>query len=111
MEDMLKVIPEDVFKVTDKGYVLLGKTPMTKEEVGILQSEIKFLEKTRIWAILTAGVADKAKQIMFEKAQSFEDMKTGKAMLYNIEMMKNTMIQIKNIVLDKKSSEKKEDVV
>ena len=107
----LSINEKDIFKVTKEGYVLLGNQGMTKEEVSALQEEIKFLEKTRIWAIMTTGVKDVAKQIMFEKAQTFEDMRVGKAMLYNLELMRNTMIQIKNIQLPKKPTGKKSENV
>jgi hypothetical protein len=101
MTKELQIEPKDIFKITKEGYVLLGANPITKEEVSALQEEIKFLEKTRIWSIMTNGVCDLAKQIMFEKAQTFEDMRTGKAMLKNVELMKNTMIQIKNLQIVK----------
>ena len=97
LSEYLMVKPQDVLKILEGGYVLLGSDPITIEEVSSLQEEIKFLEKTRIWAILTATVCDKAKQIMFEKAITFDDMKTGKAMLFNVDLMKKMMTQIKSI--------------
>lgn len=96
-EDMLKVIPNDIFVVAKGCYILLGVNPITKEEVVSLQEEIKFLEKTRIWSIMTNSVADKAKEKMFENALTFEDMTFGKAMLKNIQLMKTIMSQIRGI--------------
>ena len=98
----ITIDPKDIFTVTKDGYVLLGKEPITADEVASLQEEIKFLEKTRIWAIMSAGVGERARQIMFEKSKTFEDMRVGKAMLYCMEMLRNTMVQIKSIKTKKK---------
>ena len=95
MIESLQVIESDVYSVTKEGAIFLGENPMTKEEVSSLQEEIKFLEKTRVWSILTNTLAYKAKEKMFENATTFEDMRFGKAMLFNITFMKTLMKQIK----------------
>lgn len=94
---ILYVDSNDIYTVSETGGVYLGETPVTKDELKSIQSEIKFLEKTRIWAILTNTMVEKAKEIMFEKSETFEDMRTGKAMLLNIRQMKKIMAELKSI--------------
>jgi hypothetical protein len=103
---LLSVIPQDIFVIAKGGYVLLGVNPITKEEVVSLQEEIKFLEKTRIWSIMTASICDKAKEKMFENALTFEDMTFGKAMLKNVQLMKQIMSQIKGIKIPVEKAKK-----
>lgn len=104
--ELLTVNPVDIFRITKEGIPKLGDFAITKEEVVALQEEIKFLERTRIWSILTATLADSAKKIMFEKSKSFEDMRTGKALLYNIQLMKTIMKQIRSAQITQTESQK-----
>jgi len=99
---LLTVEPNDIFTVTKEGVVYLGANPMAKEELKSLQEEIKFLEKTHIWGILTATVADEAKRIMFERSETFEDMRTGKAILRSISLFKRICAQLKSVNLENK---------
>jgi hypothetical protein len=96
---LLLVEPKDIYTVTKTGSVYLGEFPVTKDELKTLQEEIKYLEKTRIWSILVNTVSDKAKEIMFEKSETFEDMRTGKAMLLNIRQMKKILTELKSILI------------
>lgn len=106
-QSLLEVVPTDIFRTSTKGYIFLGVYPITKEEVISLQEEIKFLEKTRIWSILTSSIVDKAKEKMFENAETFEDMTFGKAMMKNVELMRKIMSQIRSITIqEKKKTEK-----
>ena len=94
---ILYVDSKDIYTVAKTGGIYIGELPITKDELKSLQEEIKFLEKTRIWSILVNTMAEKAKEIMFEKSETFEDMRTGKAMLLNIRQMKKIMAELKSV--------------
>ncbi len=80
---------EDVFTYNPKGFLFLGGKLMTEGEVRSLQNEIHFLEETKIWEIYQSTLAQQAKERMFEKAQSYEDMFSGKLMLKNLEVLRD----------------------
>lgn len=68
------------------GLLMVNNEQLSNSEISNLQSEIKFLKTTRIWKILTETLKDQARQVMFERATTFDDMKNGKMMLYNIDV-------------------------
>jgi hypothetical protein len=82
--------PQDVFEI-NKGIFLLGGEQMSLEEIRSIQEEVKFVEKTRLWKIITATLEDDAREKMFIKSTSFDDMWAGKMMLYNIDVQKKIM--------------------
>ena len=69
--------------------VNLGGEQASDNEVASIKEEIKFIEQTHIWQIYQNTLAEQARQKMFEKSESWEDMYCGKMMLYNLEIMRN----------------------
>lgn len=71
--------------------IQLNGKPITTAEVKSLQEEIKFLKKTRIWNIIHETIGEQARQVMFERSTTYQDMLTGKMMLYNLKLQKDIM--------------------
>jgi hypothetical protein len=90
----LQIDPKQIIRATKTGQIYLAGQLASKEEIKSLQEEIKFLEKTRFWEIVTNYIAEQAKLVMFEKAESFDDMRVGKAMLLNLSFIES----IKNMI-------------
>lgn len=67
---------------------LNGKRLVDKDIVEF-QNEIKVLEKLRIWRVYTETLRDQAKQRMFEKSVTYDDMWSGKMMLKNWEVVED----------------------
>ena len=86
---LLQVNADDIFTYSPKGILYLEGKPMTEGEIRSLQNEIKFLEETRIWKIYQGTLGQQAKDRMFEKAQSYEDLWSGKLMLKQLEVMRD----------------------
>lgn len=85
------------------GQVFLANQPINERELASLKEEVSFLERTVVWQIITNTLYSQAQQIMFQKSTNFEDMRSGKAMLRNIEIQQN----IFNIIKGFKYPEKK----
>ena len=86
---------EDVVSFSRDG-IYLGGYKVSKEELHALKEEIKYFEKARIWEILTNTLAFKAIERIGEKSITFDDVWSGKMMLFNIELQKNILSVIKN---------------
>ena len=86
---------EDVVSFSRDG-IYLGGYKVGKEELHALKEEIKYFEKARIWEILTNTLAFKAIERIGEKSITFDDVWSGKMMLFNIELQKNILSVIKN---------------
>ncbi len=91
---LCSVISEDVFHV-EHSLPFLGNEQLSMEEIKMLKEEIRFLENTRIWHIITNTLASDAQEKMITKSQSFNDMLSGKMLLYGISVQKNIMRKIK----------------
>ncbi len=86
---VLQVNADDVFTYSPRGVLYLEGKPMTEGEIRSLQNEIAFLEETRIWKIYQNTLSEQAKQRMFEKAQNWEDVWSGKLLLKNLEVLRD----------------------
>lgn len=85
----------------DKTGIYLGGFPIVKDELGMLKEEIKFIEKTRMWGILTNTLAFKAIERIGEKSITFDDVWSGKMMLLNIELQKEILTVLKKYTIPK----------
>lgn len=98
------VVPEDVVTTDKQGQLFIGGTKLTAMEVGSLKSEAEFLVKTRLWSILTNSLKDQAMKVMFERSTTFDDMRAGKMMLYNLNVQEKiiyALLTVKSVVESK----------
>lgn len=98
------VVPEDVITQDKAGRIYLGGRVASDREIEVLQREVSFLEESQIWKLLTNSLVDQAHTIMFNNSESFEDMRSGKMMLYNIGVQKAIIQKIKKAVPHKRQS-------
>jgi len=88
LKHLLKAITlSDVLKIDEKtGQATLGGEKITDNELRGLKEEAGYIQRTRLWSVLTNTLQDQAHTVMFTKSKSWEDMVTGKTMLYNIDI-------------------------
>ena len=100
LKDLLcSVQASEVLEARDNK-LYLGKQPLSNEQLNTLVSEARFLESSRIWSILQETLKARANEVIFNKSTTFDDVMSGKLMLYNlreIEKIVNTIL-----VIDKK---------
>ena len=92
---LCSVNPEDIISVNSAG-TFLGGVKMTEAEIKNLKAEAEMIENMRLWAIMTNTLGDAARKTMFERSLTFDDMKTGKLILYAIDVQKNIIETVKN---------------
>lgn len=95
------VVEQDVMSILqDKSgrtiRLILGGEQIADGEWKTLLEEAKFLEKTRLWAVITNSLVEQAKIRMFEQSKSDADMMFGKAVLYTIDLQKKLVQRIKD---------------
>ena len=76
--------------------VKLAGQQISDVELRNLQAEIKTLKTFRIWSIFQNTIGEYARQVMFERSKDFEDMKSGKLMLYNLEVLRDIIKKIED---------------
>ena len=64
--------------------VFVGGEQISHSEALSLKAEAKYLRKTRLWSLMQETLRDHAIQTITTKSMSWEDMKSGKLMLYNL---------------------------
>lgn len=82
------VDPHSIITKSAEGKLMLGREVLTNEQKKSLKEEWSFIKMTKLWQIWQNTLADTARTTMFEKSNSFEDMRTGKAMLFNLDIQK-----------------------
>lgn len=90
------------FKATDvlrsgKDGLYLGDTKLTDQEVQNLDAEVKYFKTLRLYSIFTETVREQARLTMFEQAKSFDDMKSGKAMLHAIGVLESILNAVEKV--------------
>ncbi len=78
---------------TKQGF--LGGQKITEAQKRSLQEEAKSIERTLLWQVMTNTLGDIARKVMFEKSESFEDMRWGKAILYAVDLQKKIIEAVK----------------
>lgn len=78
------------------GYKLAGKS-LTPQQAANLHTEAQVIAKMGLWKIMTETLRHTAHLKMFSKAENFDDMKWGKAMLYNIDVMETIVSKLESM--------------
>lgn len=83
--------------------LLLGKEEIPPQLLSALKVEAGALSNMSLWKVFQETLKDQAHQIMFEKSETFEDLRSGKMMLYNLDVQKNIVDLLQNLKLEDKS--------
>jgi len=79
---------EDVLRRGKDGIIRARGKKLSNEMVDQLQNEAEYIKNSITFQLLMDDMEYLAHQTMFEKSTSFDDMLFGKAMLYNIDVLK-----------------------
>lgn len=90
------VVETDVI-TQDKGKMFLGGKEVTSDELRQLQAEVKALKGFRVWSIMTSSVRTIAEDKILNKSVTFDDVMSGKLMLFNLD----TIESIANVIANK----------
>jgi hypothetical protein len=73
----------------EKGLIFLAGERLDPSLVANLKQEAELMASMSLWKVFNNSLGDIARKTMFEKSESFEDMRSGKMMLYNLSLMNN----------------------
>lgn len=93
LSDLLGFVDENYILThnKEKGLVFLGGERLEPAQILNLKQEAEVIASTALWKIFNNSLGDIAKKTMFEKSESYDDMKSGKMMLYNLSLMNNIL--------------------
>lgn len=86
--EYLPIEPSSVLEIKGDKVYLDGKE-VEKVEMHELRTEAGFFQRSKLWKIFQETLRSHAHKVMFVKSTSFDDMRTGKAMLYNLDIEKS----------------------
>lgn len=92
--DLLKeyfcaIVTSDIISVDKMGRIKIDGELITEGEAASLYEEAKFLLESRLYKILISTPKSQAMEIMYNKSETFDDMRNGKMMLYNLSLQEN----------------------
>lgn len=98
VSDLLGYTDEDlVMTYAEKqGFIFLGGERVEADKCLNLKQEAELILSTDLWKIMVNTIGDQAKKVMFEKSQTYEDMRSGKMMLYNLSLQSKILEMFKN---------------
>jgi len=99
LKSLLKtVVVGDIVTLNTKTKeIFIDGNKIDQGEAEAIREEAKYLEKTRIWALIIGSLNDQARERMFEKAVTIDDLLFGKALLYTLSIQKQIISIFKNI--------------
>jgi hypothetical protein len=99
LKDLLKtMVVGDVVTINAKtNEVFISGRKVEQAEAEAIREEAKFIEKTRIWALMLGTLNDQTRERLYEKAVTIDDMMFGKAMLYTLNIQNQILSIFKNI--------------
>lgn len=77
------------------GGILIDGKPIKLDELKQMQAEVKAMEGFRVWKIMSETTKYQAEDKIFNKSINLEDIRFGKAMLYNLSLQKSILEVIK----------------
>jgi hypothetical protein len=86
--DVLIAVEPDNFLTIENGHLKLAGEPLTDQQKKILREEAVYYKGTDLYKVFQNTLTETARQKMFDKAKSWEDMTYGKALLYNLDVEK-----------------------
>jgi hypothetical protein len=92
--------PDFILRI-DNGKMYLQGQEITKELAGQLREEAKTLDRFSLWFIMQSTLAEDARERMFKNSTSFDDMRNGKMMLFNLDIMQKILLRAKNYTSNK----------
>lgn len=75
----------------------LGKEQIGSMEINNLKAEVKFLRASKIWPIITSTLKSQANDIMFIKSKDYDDMRSGKMMIFNLSVQEGVLTTIEKM--------------
>ncbi len=82
-----------------KGITYIDGITVTPAEFKQMKAEVKALEGFRIWKIMSETTKHHAEEKIFNKSVNMDDIRYGKAMLFNLDLQKSIIKVIKNKIL------------
>jgi hypothetical protein len=77
-----------------KKILTIGNEQLTPELTRILKEEAAYVKRTMLWGLFQNTIAETARKTMFENSKDFDDIRTGKALLYNLDLQKKIIERI-----------------
>lgn len=89
-----QIVADEFGRPVAKKIFTIGDEKLNPEQSRILREEATYLKGTTIWSYFQNTIAETARRTMFEQSKTFEDMRTGKALLYNLDVLKKIIERI-----------------
>lgn len=96
------VTMDDVITIDKLKRISIDGEPITEGEAASLFEEAKFFKESRLYSIMINTLKKQAMEVMYNQSQSFDDMRNGKMMLYNLSLQENIVKVILNNFAKKK---------
>ena len=104
VKDLLCAVDESMVltevKTSDgRSYYLLNGEKIDVEYLARLRQDCNILKESELWKILQNTLRSQAHRMIFIKSQNFDDVLSGKLMVYNLDVQKRIIETISEIRL------------
>lgn len=97
MKDMFNAITEDDFLKVSGGELIYNQQVVPKAAINELVSEANMIMNSGIWKMLLNEMKYESQKLMFEKAQTIDDLVFGKACLYMLDVIERKLFSISKL--------------
>ena len=90
------IVADDVIWIVNN-QVFLGNREVSGVELNNFISDARFLQENQLFQVIKNRLISDAHEVMFNKSTSYEDMNSGKMMLYNLDVQEKIIDKIANL--------------
>src|SRR5687768_15711386 len=90
---LVGITEKDILAITNKGW-FMEKRKLSPEEVVFLKEEAEALKKSLLWKLMADDLRWQANLRMFEKSAEGGNSVFGRAMLYNVEVIRQYLERV-----------------
>jgi len=93
LSSMLGFLDENQIVTFDPkvGIIFLGPERIDESRAMNLKSESEFVLQSQLWKVFNETIRHQAYEIMFLKSTSFDDMRSGKMLLYLLDLQRKIL--------------------
>lgn len=88
--DLTKIISSETLP-NGQFVMKIGGEKATETEIANLKNEAQMIEGTRMWKLMMETTTAAAEESIFKSSKNIEDIHYGKAMLFNLSVLKNML--------------------
>ncbi len=101
-KDLLNLVnADDIIYIDSNNNIVINGQYASVNEINNLIADAKFFKNSQLFKLFQGTVVKNARMKMFDHSQNFDDMISGKLMLYNLDILRQIVDRLNQLTIKK----------